>query len=198
MCSIGPYEVAVVRRSPSFPTAAPSEEKFPEEICSSPEQDRKSAARQGDFAESGKPVLRQRKNESAQIFPGTLDLHGMKILEPPGFQKGRVPFVEAAPQCSYPRQLLLGGSTPLFFAQLRRMGSKKAVWQASARTKMAPGPRAGSCPKKSQSGFDSFSGSGNHVNIRGLFSTSLGSSPFASHQRKNALLRNGLRFCIAL
>ena len=55
-----------------------------------------------------------------------------------------------------------------------------------------------SARKPLQSGSAAFSGSGNHVNIRGLFSTSLGSIPFASHQRKNALLRNELRFCIAL
>ena len=49
----------------------------------------------------------------------------------------------------------------------------------------------------SPDGF-SLSGSGNHVNMRGLFSTESGSMRFSSHQRKNAVFKNGFRFCMAL
>ena len=44
-------------------------------------------------------------------------------LELPGFQKGRGPFVFRA--AARPKQLLPGGSTRRFFAQLRSVGSKK-------------------------------------------------------------------------
>ena len=66
----------------------------------------------------------QNRKRAFTILISTLDKMGTANLEPPGFQKGRGPFVKLRRSAAAPRQFLLGGSTPLFFAQLRRMGSR--------------------------------------------------------------------------
>ncbi len=123
---------------PQCTTEAPSEEKFPEEICSSPEQGRKSAARQGDFAESAKPVLRQIKNESAQIFVGTLDWYCTASLEPQGCLRGRGPSVGKG----FSRETL-GFPLCVFFLL------QSVFFLARARKKMRLDQLAGLCQKNS-------------------------------------------------
>ena len=96
------------RKTPLTPSQAPSEEKFPEEICSSPEQDRKSAARHRDCAKHFKPELRQRKNESAQILLGTPDFYCITNIELQRSLRGRGPSVWESVQRKPFRRVFFG------------------------------------------------------------------------------------------
>ena len=85
-----------------------------------------------------------KQKESAHVTVSTLLFLCTLSRELPGFQKGRGPFVELREPRSNSPQFLLGGSTPLFFAQLRRIpiavGSFAAlrIWDAGLGSRKGP------------------------------------------------------------
>ena len=72
-----------------------------------------------------KPVLPEIKNESAHDTHGHSRLILHRKPRPPRDSKRAAALLSHARQRSPKKQLLRGGSTPRFFAQLRSVGSKK-------------------------------------------------------------------------
>ena len=145
-CVFGRHKALLLCKSPcegaasvggeSRRTAAPpSEEKFPEEICSSPVQDSKIAARHKNRC---KQIKIHRSHKPERECPlnrkHSLILFAL-LIENSRDSKRAAALLSHARQRSPKKQLLRGGSTPRFFAQLRSVGSK-TTWQAPARKRI--------------------------------------------------------------